>query len=104
MKTSCEKPGNIMKLDSLIKDIKIEVPCKFEMLSFNRALVIDYYIIICVSFCTDCMSRRVPLTIFCHLTLTNNNLRILSVKRKIEADSKSIVRQHQFLVPKYFKH
>ena len=39
-KTSCENPGNIMKLELLIKDMKIEVPCK--LLSFNRALIIKY--------------------------------------------------------------
>ena len=41
-KKSCGNPGNIMKLKLLIKDINILVPCKFEMLSFNRALVIKY--------------------------------------------------------------
>ena len=33
-----------MKLDLLIKDMKTEVPCKLEMLSFNRTLVIKYYV------------------------------------------------------------
>ena len=33
-----------MKLDLLITDMKTWVPCKFEMLSFNKALVIKYYV------------------------------------------------------------
>ena len=43
-KTCCEEVRNIRKRDLLIKDINILVPCKFGMLSFNRALVIKDYV------------------------------------------------------------
>ena len=44
MKTSCEKPGNLKVYETWLSDERHENLSKFEMLSFNRVLVIEYYV------------------------------------------------------------